>query len=206
MLRLIILPCLYALFASSNALCVESTRRYVDEVTGLDAWEWNNRGIKLVQVQRLPDQTRAFFMGRGFSPENAERIAGHCVFQTVFYNTAKTGMVSLDLSAWRVIEKGKKAVPLKLTSHWQKEWEKHNVAQASRIAFQWSLFPEKQEFAPGDWNMGMLTYPVSHGASFTLEIIWRRNDDEKPPGKIETHIVRIPDLRCAEDKEAGAKQ
>ena len=46
------------------------------------------KGISLRLVQRLPIQSRAFFLARGFNKQQAEIIAQSCIFQTVFKNTS----------------------------------------------------------------------------------------------------------------------
>jgi len=156
--------------AASLGVAAEPIRQYQDEETGLDAWEWSGDGIKLQQIQRIPDQTRAFFLGRGFSRAEAEHIATACVFQTVFYNQGKQP-VTLDLAEWRV-RLGNQLKPLKLTADWQRDWAARHSSASARIAFQWALFPNRQEFAPGDWNMGMVTYPVPHGGRLDLQVVW----------------------------------
>jgi hypothetical protein len=168
----------------------QGAREYTDADTGLDAWEWSGEGIKLQQIQRIPDQTRAFFLGRGFTREEAEHIASACVFQSVFYNQGEQP-VTLDLAEWQV-RAGNEIKPLKLTADWQQEWAARDSSQEARIAFQWSLFPNLQEFAPGDWNMGMVTYPVAHGDSLDLLVVWHSGETR--------HEAWLPGLRCAEDK------
>ena len=169
------------------AAAAEPVRQYQDQETGLDAWEWQAEGIKLQQIQRLPDQTRAFFLGRGFSREDAGHIGAACVFQTIFYNQGEQP-VTLDLTEWRAVAGGAEQ-PLKSTAAWQQDWEARNSPQAARIAFQWALFPTTQEFAPGDWNMGMVTYPLPPGATLALHFVWHAGS--------ERHAAVLPGLRCA---------
>ena len=61
-----------------------------DDVAQLPFWEWRNDYMTLRLVQRLPDQTRAYFAGRGFRPETVKTIARHCFFQAVYTNTTST--------------------------------------------------------------------------------------------------------------------
>jgi hypothetical protein len=185
---------LIGLFLSGLALpgcaAAESAREYIDPDTGLAAWEWQGDGIKAQQIQRIPDQTRAFFQGRDFSREDADHIAAACVFQTLFYNQGQQTL-HLDLAEWRA-RVGNGWKPLILTSDWQRDWEARGSPQSARIAFQWALFPNVQEFAPGDWNMGMVTYPVAHGGSFDLRLAWHVGGSR--------HEALLKGLRCAEDK------
>lgn len=171
------------------ASAAEQTRQYQDQETGLEAWEWQDNGIKLQKIQRLPDQTRAFFMGRGFTREDADYLAAGCVFQTIFHNQSEQP-VTLDLAQWRAVVDGTEK-PLKLTADWQQDWTARNSPQAARIAFQWALFPNQQTFAPGDWNMGMIIYPVPPGASLDVHFSWQT--------KAVRHTAVLPGLRCATD-------
>ncbi|HHH38230.1 MAG TPA: hypothetical protein ENK50_01470, partial [Sedimenticola sp.] len=66
-------------------------------------WLWRHGGVTLQLVQRLPDQTRAFFQGRGFDGASADRLARACVFQTIFRNDGDRPL-SYDLDQWRVIQ------------------------------------------------------------------------------------------------------
>ena len=53
--------------------------RDLDPDTGLARWQFREGALDLQLVQRLPDQTRAFFMGRGFDADSADMIAGKSV-------------------------------------------------------------------------------------------------------------------------------
>lgn len=138
----------------------------------LRGWEWRGDGVSLQQVQRLPDQTRAFFQGRGFPAAAAERLATTCVFQVTLRNEGE-GPITLDLSEWR-IDRGAGPEPLRLTADWQAEWEGMGLPESARIAFQWAMFPTRQTFEPQDWNMGMIGYPLRPGERFDLHAQWRQ--------------------------------
>lgn len=73
----------------------------IDEEANLPFWQWSEQGLSIRLVQRLPDQTRAFFIGRGFNREAADLIGEGCVFQTVFRNDGQLP-IDYDLSEWRV--------------------------------------------------------------------------------------------------------
>lgn len=168
------------------------TRSHVDERTGVDAWVFEDTGIRVELIQRLPNQTRAFFLARGFDREAADHLASRCVFQTLIHNTfdGRDAAVEIRLAEWRALTpEGPK--PLILEHQWQEEWKARGVGRAPRIAFAWALFPTHQHFQPGDWNMGMTTYPVAPGTPLDLALTWHVN------GK--THRGRMRGMVCATD-------
>ena len=164
-----------------------------DPTTGLETWQSQGKGVSFSFTQLLPDQSRAYFQGRGFQPANAELVAVACVFQTVIRNRADAvAPVDLDLSGWRVIRMQGNTRPPRLEADWQREWERCQVAGPARTAFRWSLFPTRQSFQPGDWNMGMVTFNLPPGERFDLELTWRQ--DGKPRRLV------FNALRCAPDQ------
>ncbi len=133
---------------------------------GLLFWEWRHQGVTIRLVALLPDQTRAFFQARGFSPEGADIIARHCVFQTVFRNEGMVP-VAYNLEDWRVrIDDGER--PMATREVWERRWEDKQVEKSARIALNWSLLPTRQGFEPGDYNWGMTSFGLSPGARFDL--------------------------------------
>jgi hypothetical protein len=164
-----------------------------EEGSGLPGWHWQGEGAFFTFNQRLPDQTRAFFQGRGFLPEQAEPLARDCVFQAIIRNGAEaTAPMALSLAEWRVHPVGGSAQPLRLEAQWQEQWERMGVSRPARIAFRWALFPTEQHFAPGDWNMGMITLGLAPGSCFELEVVWRAGDVSKRQ--------RFPAMQCAADQ------
>ena len=164
----------------ASALAAAQTRPYVDERTGVDAWRFEDGALQVDLVQRLPDQTRAFFLGRGFSRASVDHLAERCLFQTIIHNTAEnvdTGpIITLDLAQWRA-RTDATWQPLILKRQWQQDWQQRRESQAARIAFQWALFPTEQQFRPGDWNMGMTTYPAAPGERIDIQVVWRQNGE-----------------------------
>jgi hypothetical protein len=140
----------------------------IDEETGLKSWTWNVNGVSVQLVQRLPDQTRAFFMGRGFSTDAADIIGQACVFQTIFRNDSKQA-VSYDLGKWEVIHQDNR-LPLQVRETWDRRWQTLGVSQSARIAFRWSLLPTRQRFEPGDYNWGMTSFGLVPGERFDLAL------------------------------------
>lgn len=145
----------------------------MDDSGILRGWEWRGNGVVLQQIQRLPDQTRAFFQGRGFPAEAANRLASTCVFQTILRNEGE-GPIELDLAEWRV-EIAAGLLPLPLTADWQGDWARLEVPTPARTAFQWAMFPTRQSFASQDWAMGMIAYPLRPGDRFDLHARWQQS-------------------------------
>lgn len=171
-----------------------------DEVAQLPFWEWQSDTVSLRLVQRLPDQTRAFFMARGFSKEHAERIAQSCIFQTVYKNISPADSqrnFNYDLKKWRVIHNGK-VQPLKLREQWEQEWIEARVSPSAKIAFSWSLIPTQQTYQPQDYNWGMTAYNLPPGSRFDLKMVWTQNGVE--------HSATINDIECAPDVHLDPKE
>ena len=139
-----------------------------EEQTGLSTWEWKRAGISVQLIQRLPDQTRAFFQARGFTSMDADTIGRACVFQTIFRNDGPRPL-TYDLDDWRVLYRGKH-LPVRTRERWQEKWQAGGVSQAARIALRWSLLPTRQGFEPGDYNWGMTSFGLPPGASFDLSM------------------------------------
>jgi len=169
-------------------------QRGQDEATGLAYWHYTGDGVSFKLVQRLPDQTRAFFLARGFGAREADEIARACVFQTIFRNTDGPGFpgaIEYDLADWRIRHSGRWR-PLKAKAAWERQWQERGVAQAPRIAFRWSLLPTRQHFDPGDYNWGMSVYGLPPGSVFDLQLHWVR---QSVP-----YTVVLEDIQCPPDE------
>ena len=165
----------------------------IDSTAQLPFWEWQSNSLSIRLVQRLPDQTRGYFMARGFNKQQAEQIAQSCIFQTIFKNKAKPGskvIIEYDLSKWRTVTDGKKHT-LKLREDWDRQWQKQKVTTKAQIAMRWSLLPTRQHYQAQDYNWGMTAFDLTPGAKFNLEIYWKLN------GQIHTGV--IPNVACASD-------
>ena len=67
------------------------------------------------------------------------------------------------------------------------------MSEASRLAFQWALFPTQQEFLADDYNWGMTAIGLPPGSVFDLDVFWQA--DGKP------HSARLAAVECAPDVE-----
>jgi hypothetical protein len=151
-----------------------------DGKTGLAKWRFTAGDVEIELIQRLPDQTRAFFQARHFPADVADEIANNCIFQTIIRNTGAAGTgapLAVDLAAWRIRHDGTEG-GLKLKDAWLDAWPAATVGQAARLAFQWAMFPTRQEFLPGDYNWGMTAYGLPPGTIFDLLAAWRHGGSE----------------------------
>ena len=164
-------------------------RHTTEPNTGIEAWEIATRGVRLRLTQILPDQVRAFYLGRGFDTDSAELLATKaCVFQTVFRNETVAQGIAFNLGEWRVrTPTGER--PLKLEREWQEEWERRGVPAGARTAFRYALYPTAHRYEVGDWNMGMTTYALPLGSRFDLKFVWRADSKR--------HEAVLSDVRCA---------
>lgn len=189
---------LAALCISGAADAENETKHSADPQTGIETWEIEGQHVRLSLTQVTPDQVRAFYLARGFSREDVERIASVCVFETVFRNVSSPDAISFDLSDWRIVA-GKRIEPLKLEKQWQEEWEAHKVPPASRIAFRYALYPTSQSFEPGDWNQGMTTFDLPLGSTFDLVFKWKSSGGKQ----YEATLRGVQCATTAKDHAAG---
>ena len=154
-------------FASGAIASEIETSR--DPETGLRAWSWSHEEISLRLLQLLPDRTRAFFLGRGFPPDAADRIGRSCVFQTIFRNDG-THVLEYDLGDWSILHQSNGRL-LRTRETWDLVWETRKIAESARIAFRWALLPTVQRFEPGDYNWGMTSFGLPPGEHFGLSLV-----------------------------------
>lgn len=191
----VILLSLIAFNANASGEVITGT----DETAQLPFWEWRDESVSVRLVQRLPDQSRAYFTARGFNREHAELIARSCVFQTIYKNVAKPGsdrLIEYDLSKWKIYSGGKE-LSLKLRDDWETQWSKLGVSQKAKIAFKWSLLPTRQSYKPQDYNWGMTVYGMKPGSRFDLQMLWTENGAEKK--------ATLKNMECAPDVHLDPK-
>lgn len=165
---------LFVSLASAWSMAAGQVGRTEDPGTGLVSWRWSAQGVSIELTQLLPDQTRAFFLGRGFPRAEADRIALTCVFQSIFRNDGES-VVAYDLNDWTVLYRDER-LSLRTREVWEPEWTTAGVGKASRIAFRWSLLPTLQRFEPGDYNWGMISLGPPPGERLDLSLRVRLGD------------------------------
>jgi len=155
--------------------------------TGLKTYQWRHKGVSLRLIQRLPDQTRAYLLARGFPRAQADQVATACFFGSMFRNDGQQPL-DFDLTQWRVRHQGREH-PLVTRERWAEILGDQPVPKAGRIALNWSLLPTRQHFEPGDYNWGMTSYGLPPGSRFDLLITITLDG--------EPLTVEIPNMECA---------
>jgi hypothetical protein len=166
----------------------------IDPGTGLASWTLRSGSLSVDLIQRLPDQTRAFFIGRGFAAASADQLARACVFQAIMANSGRSAQgpaVAIDLRRWRM-DAGKGPEPLPVEATWQPRWAAAGLSQAARIAFRWALFPTEQIFMPGDHGWGMIPFGPTPDTRFDLSVVWSEDGVER--------TARLPAIHCTPDR------
>jgi len=183
------------IICSHSSSVLSDIKLSIDAETNLKGWKFNQGDMELELLQRTPDQTRGFFLARGFSTIVANDIATSCVFQTIVRNKGSETRgkpIVVSLKKWKIL-KNSKSLPLKLKEDWNQEWADTRVKPSAQLAFRWATFPTDQTFNPaGDYNWGMISFGLQPGESFDLNIHW--NVAEKSNQAI------IKKMQCPEDK------
>ena len=168
-----------------------------DEQARLPYWQYQDDGLSIRLIQRLPDQTRGFFIARGFSIEHAELIAQSCVFQTIFKNISdknNPSAITYNLLDWVVTHNGVDR-KMKTREKWATLWQQLNIASPAKLAFEWGLLPTAQDYQSGDYNWGMAIFDIPPASNFSLKLTWQQYGKQ--------HSVTIPNMQCAADIHAN---
>lgn len=188
--------CLFA--ALLILVCVPvmaGTVRSVNAETGLVKWHFTQGDLEIELIQRLPNQTRGFFLAREFSRAVADSIATSCVFQTIVRNRGESGSedpLTVDLRQWRMQFAGEETGIVQ-KDQWINVWSGDEVSPAAVLAFRWATLPTQQEFLPSDYNWGMTLYGLPPGAVFDLKVVWQAGQQQ--------HSGWIKKIECPPDVE-----
>ena len=155
---------------------------FSDETSGLLSWKAQHPGFSLQFIQLLPDYVRAVYGARGLPKEVVDLMASYCMFGTIIKNESDKPL-AYRVADWRYITADGQAHPVKTKTQWLEDW------QDMGVAFRWSLLPDDQQFAPGDWSQGFTTLPLARGTVFKLKYQWTQQE--------ETHEGIFEELRCA---------
>ena len=159
-----------------------SVREQVNPETGLSSWKTAGEAFSLELIQVLPDYVRAVYSSRGLPRGIIEKVSSYCVFGTILRNESE-GVLSYRVVDWRYITPDGVRHRIRTKSEWVSEWRDMGVA------FRWSMLPDEQTFAEGDWGQGFTTIALSPGDRFDLEYSWQQD------GRVFTKT--IGEVRCA---------
>ena len=123
------------------------------------------QGIK-IEIQPLPSaQVNAFYINRGFSEASLSAYRQACVFSFKIQNVRQDGKsITLDQQQWqwRLLE-ANQTLQARSTQAWLEQWNKLGLDKPAQVAFRWAQLPDKQTYASGDWNQGMIAVPLPVG-------------------------------------------
>ena len=169
---------LAVLWHGSTALA----ERIVNPDTGLSSWEVTAPSFSLELVQVLPDYVRAVYASRGLPQAIIDKVSSYCVFGTILKNTGDTAL-SYNVADWRFVTADGRSHAARTKTEWVSEWRDMGVA------FRWSLLPEAQTYAPGDWGQGFTTVALPPGTVLDLHYSWQQDGVE--------HTGMIEEVSCA---------
>ncbi len=188
-------PWILTILLTTTLPVLANVERGIDVETQLKSWKLLQGALSLELIQRLPDQTRGFFLARGFSRETANDIGTQCVLQTIGKNTTTTPKgtsLSYNLKDW-IIRTSAETRGIKLKEQWLQEWKGRDVNNAAQLAFRWATFPTTQVFEPGgDYNWGMISFGLPPGSFFDLQVIWKEDN--------QTQSHWITQIECPKDR------
>lgn len=149
-------------------------------------WHGARDGVEVKATALTRPAVLAFYQARGFSADAIVSYADACVFSFEVRNTGK-GSLRLRLADWRAAG-SQGSARFTLADAWDANWAERGVPQAARIAFRWAQFPAEQEFAPGDWIMGMAALQPRPVGPFRLVTIFHRGNRR--------HEIAIDNVAC----------
>ncbi len=160
-------------------------RKFTDNNSGLLSWKAQYPGFSLQFIQLLPDFVRAVYSARGLPKKAVELMAGYCIFGTIIQNKSDHTL-SYRVADWHYVTQDGQSHPVKTKTQWLKEW------RAMGVKFHFSLLPDAQTFAPGDWSQGFTTLALPPDTPVVLYYSWTLQ------GKKHEDVIK--DMRCAPAK------
>lgn len=173
--------CLLLLVVVSRGAMAEA-REQVNPDTGLSSWKAGDAGFSLELVQVLPDYVRASYASRGLPQTIIDRVSSYCVFGTILKNHSGSPL-SYNIADWRYVTADGSRHTARTKTEWVNEW------QDLGVAYRWSLLPEQQTYAPGDWGQGFTTIALPPETVLDLHYSWEQGGT--------THTGIIEEVRCA---------
>lgn len=151
------------------------------------SWNAARNGVEIKVSALKREQSAAFYQARGFAAETVAPYTAACGFAFELRNTGKSS-VRLRLADWRAAGKAGGA-RFTLPDDWDAEWQRRGATEPARVAFRWAQFPAEQEFAPGDWIMGMATLERRLAGPFRLTLRFSEKQRQ--------HEIALDNVTCA---------
>ena len=151
---------------------------------------YTGQGLMLYAQARTPDQTTAFYLGRGFPPAMLKEFNQAC-FVTISVRHTRTDVVWLEPARWRLRDARGRLIERRDRHYWNQAWNAINAPHASRATFGWTLLPESRDLQPDEPVGGNITI-VSPTGPFSLELRFATGQN-KTGREI---VARMPGLVC----------
>lgn len=148
------------------------------------------QGLMLQAQARTPDQTTAFYLGRGFPDTMLKELSRAC-FVTVIIHHTRPDVVWLEPARWRLRDAHGRTLERHTRQYWNQVWETINAPHASRATFGWTQLPESRDLQPDEpvgGNIG-ITPPTG---PFSLEFRFATGKNKTGP----EIVGRIEGLTC----------
>ena len=151
-----------------------------------------NSYFKFRMIPRSPESMVAFYEARGFSKSALALIKKNCFITAIVRNKDKT-IVWTELKNWRFFNKDEELNRLD-RNYWNTQWQKLDIAQASRSTFDWTLMPEQRDLQLNEPVGGNVIIPQP-GSNFDVEAIFVTGQNKRGP-EIKVHFKN---LHCPKD-------
>lgn len=135
---------------------------------------------------RTPDQTTAFYLGRGFPAAMLKEFNQSC-FVTVSMRHTRPDVVWLEPARWRLRDANGRIIERRDRHYWNRVWKAINAPHASRATFGWTQLPESRDLQPDEPVGGNITIVPPTGP-FSLEFRFATGKNKTGPeivGRIE---------------------
>ncbi len=140
---------------------------------------------------RTPDQTTAFYLGRGFPAAMLKEFNQSC-FVTVSMRHTRPDVVWLEPARWRLRDANGRIIERRDRHYWNRVWKTINAPHASRATFGWTQLPESRDLQPDEPVGGNITIVPPTGP-FSLEFRLATGKNKTGPeivGRIEGLICQ----------------
>ena len=151
---------------------------------------YTGQSLVLHAQARTPDQTTAFYIGRGFPAAMLKEFNKAC-FVTVSMRHTRPDVVWLEPARWRLRDARGHIIKRHDRHYWNRVWKTINAPHAHRATFGWTQLPESRDLQPDEPVGGNITIVPPTGP-FSLEFRFATGQNKTGP----EIVGRIEDLVC----------